>query len=232
MMMRRGALLGMLLPMLLSGATSASSAMPAIEDMASDPLAFNSWCFNVLLNEGPRLGYADEATRQQAAFAMGESATRFLRLSEAAGMGRDAMVAYDQAMADHAAKRAAAADQAANGGRTGTERALFDACMANGIGGMRAKALHVDPNEGMHGRMWCADTLSIMTQRGLIEGGPEEVARAHQAISQSELLRTRLFGFLGVPESDRNALRMGYLYLALVQVEAFTLSGRQKPVRE
>lgn len=225
MMMRRGALLGMLLPMLLSGATSASSAMPAIEDMASDPLAFNSWCFNVLLNEGPRLGYADEATRQQAAFAMGESATRFLRLSEAAGMGRDAMVAYDQAMADHAAKRAAAADQAANGARTGTERALFDACMANGIGGMRAKALHVDPNEGMHKRMWCTDTLSIMTQRGLIEGGPEEVARAHQAISQSELLRTRLFGFLGVPESDRNALRMGYLYLALVQVEAFTLSG-------
>jgi hypothetical protein len=90
---------------------------------------------------------------------------------------------------------------------------------------MRAKALYVDPNEGMHGRMWCTDTLTIMKQRGLIEGGAEELARAHQAIQQSELLRTRLFGFLGVPESDRTALTMGYQYLALVQVEAFTLSG-------
>lgn len=199
--------------------------IPPIEQLSSDPLAFNSWCFNVLLHDGPRLGYPDAATRQQAAFAMGESATRFLRLSEAAGMRRDAMVAYDQAMLAETAARAEAADRSANGSLTGTERALHAACMANGLSGMRAKALYVDPNEGMHGRMWCTDTLTIMTQRGLIEGGPEATARAYQAIQQSELLRTRLFGFLGIPESDRSALKMGYLYLALIQVEAFSLSG-------
>src|SRR5690606_41774934 len=68
------------------------------------------------------LGYPDEATRQQAAFAMGESATRFLRLSEAAGMLRDAMVAYDQAMAAETAARAEAAERSASGSLTGDRK--------------------------------------------------------------------------------------------------------------
>jgi hypothetical protein len=229
-MMQRWTRIGLVLAIMLTGVATAlaqetaTPVIPPIEQMSSDPLAFNSWCFNVLLHQGPRLDYPDEATRQQAAFAMGESATRFLRLSEAAGMLRDAMVAYDQTMAAETAARAEAAERSANGSLTGTERALHDACMANGLSGMRTKALFVDPNEGMHRRMWCTDTLTIMDQRGLIEGGPEQVARAQQAIRQSDLLRTRLFGFLGIPESDRNTLEMGYLYLSLVQVEAFSLS--------
>src|SRR5690606_23495858 len=105
------------------------------------------------------------------------------------------------------------------------ERMLYDACMAKGLIGMRNKALYVDPYENMHRRLWCGDTLTILDQRGKLEGTAEQIADAKVAMGAAELMRTEIFEFFGVPANDNDMLRMGYLYLALAQVEAFTQSG-------
>ncbi|QYO75519.1 hypothetical protein [Devosia salina] len=205
-----------------SASTSPAPAIPPVEQMALDPLAFNSWCFNVMANQGARFGFADGAARMQAAFATADAAARFVRLGEAAGVEQAALVAYDQ---DMVVKTASAAERANGGTLTGAERMLYDACMAKGLSGMRNKALYVDPYENMHQRLWCGDTLTILEQRGKLEGTAEQLADAKVAMGAAEFMRTEIFEFFGVPASDNDMLRMGYLYLALAQVEAFTQSG-------
>jgi len=210
----------------MSGPDSASAGpapeIPPVEQIAIDPLAFNSWCFNVMANQGSRFGFSDAAARMQAAFAMADAAARFMRLGEAAGVKQAALAAYDQGMV---VKTASAAERANGGTLTGAERMLYDACMAKGLSGMRNKALYVDPYENMHQRLWCGDTLTILDQRGKLEGTAEQIADAKVAMGAAEFMRTDIFEFFGVPASDNDMLRMGYLYLALAQVEAFTQSG-------
>lgn len=200
----------------------AQQSISSVDEIAFDPLAFNSWCFNVLANQGSRFSYPNDTARMQAAFAMADAAGRYARLSKATGIEGAGLVAYDQAMV---AQTAPIAKRASNGTLTGAELALYDACMANGSHGTRIKALYVDPNGGMHERLWCGDTLTLLNQRGLIQGGAEQVAHAQLAIRAAELVQTQVLEFLGVPPTDQNTLRMGYLYLALVQVEAFTQAG-------
>ena len=210
----------------MSGPANASTdlalAIPPVEQIGFDPLAFNSWCFNLMANQGSRFGYPDDAARMQAAFAMADAAARYKRLGEARGIEGAALIAYDQAMV---VKTASAAERANGGTLTGAERMLYDACMAKGLIGMRNKALYVDPYENMHRRLWCGDTLTILDQRGKLEGTAEQIADAKVAMGAAELMRTEIFEFFGVPANDNDMLRMGYLYLALAQVEAFTQSG-------
>ena len=205
-----------------SASTGPAPEIPPVEQIALDPLAFNSWCFNVMTNQGSRFGFPDNAIRMQAAFAMADAAARFVRLGEAAGVEQATLVAYDQ---DMVVKTASAAERANGGTLTGAERMLYDACMAKGLSGMRNKALYVDPYENMHQRLWCGDTLTILEQRGKLEGTAEQIADAKVAMGAAEFMRTEIFEFFGVPASDNDMLRMGYLYLALAQVEAFTQSG-------
>lgn len=210
----------------MSGPDSASTGavldIPPVEQIALDPFAFNSWCFNVMANQGSRFGFPDNEVRMQAAFAMADAAARFMRLGEAAEVEQAALVAYDQ---DMVVKTASAAERANGGTLIGAERMLYDACMAKGLSGMRNKALYVDPYENMHQRLWCGDTLAILEQRGKLEGTAEQIADAKVAMGAAEFMRTEIFEFFGVPASDNDMLRMGYLYLALAQVEAFTQSG-------
>lgn len=202
--------------------TDLALAIPPVEQIGFDPLAFNSWCFNLMANQGSRFGYPDDAARMQAAFAMADAAARYMRLGEARGIESAALIAYDQAMV---VKTASAAERANGGTLTGAERMLYEACMAKGLIGMRNKALYVDPYENMHRRLWCGDTLTILDQRDKLEGTAEQIADAKVAMGAAELMRTEIFEFFGVPANDNDMLRMGYLYLALAQVEAFTRSG-------
>ncbi len=210
----------------MSGPDSASAGpapeIPPVEQIAFDPLAFNSWCFNVMANQGSRFGFPNGAARMQASFAMADAAARYVRLGEAAGVEQADLVAFDQ---DMVVKTASAAERANDGTLTGAERMLHDACMAKGLSGMRSKALYVDPYEHMHKRLWCGDTLTILDQRGKLEGTAEQIADAQVVMGAAEFMRSRVFEFFGVPASDKDMLRMGYLYLALAQVEAFTQSG-------
>ena len=60
--------------------------LPTIEQLHLHPMAFNSWCFNILLNQGARFGYPDASVRDQASFAMADAIRRYRLLAEAEGM--------------------------------------------------------------------------------------------------------------------------------------------------
>ena len=230
--------LGILVPLVLAGAVSAqplggANAEPAaekpvmswIEQLLSDPLAFNSWCYSVLFNQGARFGYPVAEAREQAGFAMADAIGRFRVLSEAAGVDSAARDAFDQAML---AETIGVAQSAAAASLKGSERALHDACTAKGVQGARYKALYVDPVEGMHANLWCASVLAIFDQRRMVGGGAERVARAQRALSQLNMWKDRIFRFLHVPPTDRQVLEAGYHFRALVQVEGFNISQGDK----
>lgn len=230
--------LGILAPLVLAGGVSAQPlggadgeraadrrAIPTVEQLLSDPLAFNSWCFNVLFNQGTRFGYPEPETRDQAGFAMADAIGRFTTLSEVAGIDDAARDAFDQVMA---AETIAVAQAAATGTLKDTQRVLYNACRAKGVQGARYKALYVDPVEGMHANLWCASVLATLDQRKMVGGGAERVARAKRALAQLTLWKDRVFRFLQIPEADRQVLETGYDFRSLVQVEGFGISQGDK----
>lgn len=202
-----------------------AAAAPTTGALPTDPMAFNSWCFNLLLNLGARSGYPDALVRDQAGFAMADARVRFNALGEAAGMDRAALDAFEEAMF---AQTISVAQSAAAGTLNAAEQGLYDACRAKGLRGARYKALYVDPIEGMHTKFWCTNTFDIFDRRQMIGGGPERVARAQRALAQLEVWLDRAFKGLDIPEADRNVLKAGYFYRSLVQVEAFNISQGDK----
>ncbi|UYO01005.1 MAG: hypothetical protein KIT02_07330 [Devosia sp.] len=193
--------------------------------LPSDPMGFNSWCFNTLSNFGVRHGFPDTHSRDLAGFAMADASQRILRLSTDAGYDAAMRETYDKAMFDNTI---AVAERLATGTASAEETALYDACRAKGVRGVRYAELHVAPVEGLHDKIWCASTLAIFNQRQMIGGGPERVARAQRALEALDTWLGHEFKYIAIADADRDVLENGYYFRSLVQVDAFQFSQGDK----
>ena len=197
-------------------------AGPALAAEPSGKLAYNAWCFNILLNQGVRNGYADDHDARLAAQAMGDARQRLLAIVDEDGLSEADFLAIDRRYFD-----ATVADAQAIAAGTASEAlaARYDGCRARGLRGMHAEKRHAAFLDAHGEQMWCQMTMAHFTAREMIGGGPERAERGARASRVLKEIVNDAFNKTSIAFEDRDLLIIGNYFRTMVQVEAFGIGG-------